>query len=120
MRINQNGKMSIPENFFNSERVDQEKQVAKTPIGPLRGESIASASVSIVTPSISDVLKQNLSVPISAQGVHSPMIAGERNSESKLVFSGEGTLDALNALEEGTARYQSVARISNHPPVYRG
>jgi hypothetical protein len=116
MRINQNGSFGIPENFFKTERNEGEKQIAKAPSAPLRGES----SASIVTPSISDILRQNLSAPISSEEVHSPLIAGERASESKLIFSGEGTIGALTALEEGTAVYRSVAKISNQPPVFRG
>jgi len=113
MNIN---KIGIPENFFKPERNDQKKKVAKSPVAPLRGES----SASIVTPSISDILRQNLSAPISSQQVHSPIIAGERTRESKLVFKGAGVADALQALEEGTVVYKSVAKVSINPPVFRG
>jgi hypothetical protein len=118
--INNIGKIGIPGDFFKPERTDKDnqkdKQVAKAPSAPLRGES----SASIVSPSISDILKQHLSVPVSAQDVHAPLISGGRDSESKLIFKGEGVVDALIALEEGNVVYKSVAKVSVNPPVFRG
>ncbi len=112
------GKFGVPAEFFKPEsNKTQKKEIIHSAVEAARISKPAPS----MTSSLTDVLSANLTVAINAEDTHaSPMISSERATESKLVFKGNGVVDALAALENGTVEYRGTSKVNFNVPIYRG